>query len=204
LNGLEGINVLTGQKVAIKILGKKLIKEEGLYDKMKREIRILKNQFMHPNIVKVYDFIDTKADLYIICELLTGGELFDYITEKDKISEADCRKWFIQLISALDYVQTSNGITHRDLKPENLLFDDRMNLKIIDFGLCNHTKDGTTLFTGCGSPNYAAPEILMQCGYDGTQVDVWSSGIVLYAMATGKLPFDDEFENTAALFTKIK
>ena len=79
-----------------------------------------------------------------------------------------------------------------------------MNLKIIDFGLCNHTKDGTTLFTGCGSPNYAAPEILMQCGYDGTQVDVWSSGIVLYAMATGKLPFDDEFENTAALFTKIK
>lgn len=86
MNGLEGINVLTGQKVAIKILGKKLIKEEGLYDKMKREIRILKNQFMHPNIVKVYDFIDTKADLYIICELLTGGELFDYITEKDKVS----------------------------------------------------------------------------------------------------------------------
>jgi serine/threonine protein kinase len=79
-----------------------------------------------------------------------------------------------------------------------------MNLKIIDFGLCNHTKDGTTLFTGCGSPNYAAPELLMGCGYDGTEVDVWSSGVVLYAMATGKLPFDDEFENTNALFTKIR
>lgn len=90
------------------------------------------------------------------------------------------------------------------MKPENLLFDEHQNLKIIDFGLCNTTTDGKTLFTGCGSPNYAAPELLLGCGYDGAQIDVWSSGVVLYAMATSQLPFDDSNDNMPVLYQKIK
>ena len=82
----EGVNVITGQKVAIKILNKKKTKQMGIFDKLKREIKILKNTFMHPNIIKIYDYIDTSSELYIIMEIAVGGELFDYITQKDKVS----------------------------------------------------------------------------------------------------------------------
>lgn len=108
----EGVNVITGQKVAIKILNKKKTKQMGIFDKLKREIKILKNTFMHPNIIKIYDYIDTSSELYIIMEIAVGGELFDYITQKDKVSidfyqhffklsEQECRKLFLQLMSSL-------------------------------------------------------------------------------------------------------
>ena len=107
----------------------------------------------------------------------------------------------MQLVSSLQYCH-SNNISHRDLKPENLLFDEMMNLKVCDFGLCNQIQDGKFLMTSCGSPNYAAPEIIMACAYDGMQIDLWSSGIILYAMVVGVLPFDDD--SIPQLFEKIK
>lgn len=101
------------------------------------------------------------------------------------------RKFFQQIISALEYTHV-HKIAHRDLKPENLLLDENQNIKLIDFGLANSMKDSYALKTACGSPNYAAPELISGKMYSGVEVDVWSCGVILYAMVCGSLPFDDD------------
>jgi carbon catabolite-derepressing protein kinase len=129
-----------------------------------------------------------------------GKELFDYIVQNGKVSEAGARRFFQQIISAVEYCHR-HKVAHRDLKPENLLLDDQLNVKIADFGLSNIMHDGSFLKTSCGSPNYAAPEVINGKLYAGPEVDVWSCGVILYVLLCGRLPFDDEFIPT--LFRKI-
>ena len=167
---------------------------------MRREIKILR-LFMHPHIIRLYEVIETPNDIYVVMEYIESGELFDYIVEKGRLMEDEARHFFQQIISGVEYCHR-NMVVHRDLKPENLLLDSRANVKIADFGLSNVMRDGHFLKTSCGSPNYAAPEVISGRLYAGPEVDVWSCGVILYALLCGSLPFDDE--NIPNLFKKIK
>ncbi|CAH9139280.1 unnamed protein product [Cuscuta epithymum] len=193
-------HALTGHKVAVKILNRKKIKNMEMEEKVRREIKILR-LFMHPHIIRLYEVIETTSDIYVVMEYVKSGELFDYIVEKGRLQEDEARKFFQQIISGVEYCHR-NMVVHRDLKPENLLLDSKCNVKIADFGLSNVMRDGHFLKTSCGSPNYAAPEVISGKLYAGPEVDVWSCGVILYALLCGTLPFDDE--NIPNLFKKIK
>ena len=133
-------------------------------------------------------------------EYACGGELFDYIVQEDRLQEKEACRFYKQIVAGIEFLH-SKGIAHRDLKPENLLLDKNKDLKIVDFGLSNMYKPGETLKTACGSPCYAAPEMIAGKRYEGLKVDIWSSGVTLYAMLCGFLPFEDP--NTALLYKKI-
>ncbi|XP_047311062.1 SNF1-related protein kinase catalytic subunit alpha KIN10-like [Impatiens glandulifera] len=193
-------HVLTGHKVAIKILNRRKIKNMEMEEKVRREIKILR-LFMHPHIIRLYEVIETPTDIYVVMEYVKSGELFDYIVEKGRLQEGEAQKFFQQIISGVEYCHR-NMVVHRDLKPENLLLDSKQNVKLADFGLSNVMRDGHFLKTSCGSPNYAAPEVISGKLYAGSEVDVWSCGVILYALLCGTLPFDDE--NIPNLFKKIK
>ncbi|GAB4817310.1 hypothetical protein N2152v2_004356 [Parachlorella kessleri] len=193
-------HILTGHKVAIKILNRKKIKQMDMEEKVRREIKILR-LFMHPHIIRLYEVIETANDIYVVMEYVKAGELFDYIVEKGRLLEEEARTFFQQIVSGVEYCHR-NMVVHRDLKPENLLLDAKRNIKIADFGLSNVMRDGHFLKTSCGSPNYAAPEVISGKLYAGPEVDVWSCGVILYALLCGSLPFDDE--NIPNLFKKIK
>eukprot|EP00826_Nyctotherus_ovalis_P006043 TRINITY_DN1138_c0_g1_i1.p1 TRINITY_DN1138_c0_g1~~TRINITY_DN1138_c0_g1_i1.p1 ORF type:complete len:435 (-),score=149.65 TRINITY_DN1138_c0_g1_i1:823-2127(-) len=167
--------------------------------RIQREISILK-QIRHPHIIQLYEILETPTQIYIVTEYVPGGELFDYIVQKDKLDESEARKFFQQIISAIEYLHYL-GIVHRDLKPENLLIDGDSNIKMVDFGLSNRYSRNELLQTACGSPCYAAPEMIAGQKYKGIAVDIWSSGIVLFAMVCGYLPFEDS--NTSKLYKKI-
>lgn len=191
---------LTGHTVAIKILNRNKIKSLDVVGKIRREIQNLK-LFRHPHIIKLYQVINTPSDIFMVMEYVSGGELFDHIVKNGRLNENEARKFFQQIISGVAYCHR-HMIVHRDLKPENLLLDDNMNVKVADFGLSNMMKDGEFLRTSCGSPNYAAPEVVSGELYAGTEVDIWSCGVILYALLTGTLPFDDE--SVQILFKKIR
>ena len=123
---------------------------------------------MHPHIIRLYEVIHTPTDIYVIMEYVKSGELFDYIVEKGRLAEEEARHFFQQIISGLEYCHR-NMVVHRDLKPENLLLDARHNIKIADFGLSNVMRDGHFLKTSCGSPNYAAPEVISGALHSSTQ-----------------------------------
>jgi serine/threonine protein kinase len=133
-------------------------------------------------------------------EYASGGELFDYIVANTRLSELEAVKFYQQIISGIEYIHKL-GVVHRDLKPENLLLDSNKNIKIVDFGLSNTYKHNELLQTACGSPCYAAPEMIAGHKYSGSRVDLWSSGVILFAMVSGYLPFEDP--NTADLYKKI-
>ncbi|KAG2221230.1 hypothetical protein INT45_013941 [Circinella minor] len=192
------VHGITGQKVALKIINRRTIASMDLGGRVKREIQYLK-LLRHPHIIKLYEVISTPTDIIMVIEY-AGGELFNYIVEKGKMSEDDARRFFQQIICAVEYCHR-HKIVHRDLKPENLLLDANNNVKIADFGLSNIMTDGDFLRTSCGSPNYAAPEVISGRLYAGPEVDVWSCGVILYVMLCGRLPFDDEYIPT--LFKKI-
>uniref|UniRef100_A0A8C2BBF8 Maternal embryonic leucine zipper kinase n=1 Tax=Cyprinus carpio TaxID=7962 RepID=A0A8C2BBF8_CYPCA len=194
-----GIHILTGEKVAIKIMEKKDLGDD--LPRVKLEIEAMKN-LSHQHVCRLYHVIETSSKIYMVLEYCPGGELFDYIIAKDRLSEEETRVFFRQIISALAYVH-SQGYAHRDLKPENLLIDEDHNLKLIDFGLCAKPKGGLgfELLTCCGSPAYAAPELIQGKAYIGSEADVWSMGILLYALLCGFLPFDDD--NCMVLYRKI-
>ena len=193
-------HILTGEKVAVKILDKQKISKNSDKKRLEREIKILKIMH-HNNIVQLYNVIETSQYLYLVMENIDGKELFDYIIHKRRLSELEACKFYQQLISCIEYLGKMK-ITHRDLKPENLLLDKKKNIKLVDFGLSNIYKNNELLTTPCGSPSYAAPEMLKGEKYNGLKVDIWSSGIVLYAMICGCLPFEDT--NNDALYSKIK
>lgn len=193
-------HVVTGHKVAVKILNKAKIKQLGMEEKVQREINIL-HLCTHPHIIRLYEVIDTPTDIFLVNEYVSGGELFDYIVSKGRLSADEARNFFHQIISGVEYCHFQK-IVHRDLKPENLLLDASDNIKIADFGLSNLMRDGDFLRTSCGSPNYAAPEVISGHLYAGPEVDVWSCGVILYALLCGSLPFDDE--SIPNLFKKIK
>ncbi|XP_028833564.1 maternal embryonic leucine zipper kinase [Denticeps clupeoides] len=194
-----GRHILTGEKVAIKIMVKKDLGDD--LPRVKTEIEAMKN-LSHQHVCRLYHVIETHSKIYMVLEYCPGGELFDYIIAKDRLSEEETRMFFRQIVSALAYVH-SQGYAHRDLKPENLLIDEDHNLKLIDFGLCAKPKGGLNyeLMTCCGSPAYAAPELIQGKAYIGSEADVWSMGVLLFALLCGYLPFDDD--NCMVLYRKI-
>jgi len=194
-----GTHILTGEKVAVKILEKIRILEQADKTRVEREIKILKN-LRHNNIVQLYSVIQTVTTIYLIMEYANGKELFDYIVLKKRLHEGEACKFFQQILSGIEYLHKLR-IVHRDLKPENLLLDNKKDIKIVDFGLSNIYGKGELLKTACGSPCYAAPEMIGGKKYSGVMVDIWSSGIILFAMLCGYLPFEDT--NSEALYKKI-
>ncbi|KAI6058523.1 5'-AMP-activated protein kinase catalytic subunit alpha-1 [Anas acuta] len=194
-----GKHELTGHKVAVKILNRQKIRSLDVVGKIRREIQNLK-LFRHPHIIKLYQVISTPTDIFMVMEYVSGGELFDYICKNGRLDEKESRRLFQQILSGVDYCHR-HMVVHRDLKPENVLLDAHMNAKIADFGLSNMMSDGEFLRTSCGSPNYAAPEVISGRLYAGPEVDIWSSGVILYALLCGTLPFDDDHVPT--LFKKI-
>ena len=200
-----GTNTETQESFAIKIVDKELLAKEHMEEQLRREIAILK-VLKHPNIVMMKEVLQTSKHIYLVLELVTGGELFEKIAVEKKFEENVARKYFQQLVLGVRYCHRQ-GIAHRDLKPENLLLDDKGNLKISDFGLANLQRGGpngqpTMMQTVCGTPNYVAPEVLKERGYNGVMADVWSCGIILFVMLAGYLPFDDT--NINGLFNKIE
>ncbi|XP_062604583.1 maternal embryonic leucine zipper kinase-like isoform X2 [Saccostrea cucullata] len=193
-------HALTGEKVAIKIMDKRSLGED--LPRVKTEIEAMKD-LCHQHICKLYQVIETETKFFMILEYCPEGELFDYIVSKDKLSEEEARIFFRQIVSAVAYIH-NRGYAHRDLKPENLLLDEDQNLKLIDFGLCAKPKGGmdSQLYTCCGSPAYAAPELVSGREYLGSEADLWSMGILLYALLCGYLPFDDD--KIPSLYKKIQ
>ena len=202
--------------MAIKIINKEKIYDFSDRQRLNLEIQILKNTY-HYNLIKIYQVIETPNTVCMIMEYAEGGELFDYIIKNDYLSEDESRNIFHQIIDAIDYMHQL-GICHRDLKPENILFDSsHKNIKIIDFGLSNlyytdlsiindeqnsYEAMGVELLeTPCGSPGYAPPEMVLGYCYNGLLTDIWSSGIILFAMLCGSFPFDDDSEQI--LYSKI-
>ncbi|XP_056619942.1 MAP/microtubule affinity-regulating kinase 3 isoform X2 [Triplophysa dalaica] len=182
-------HILTGREVAIKIIDKTQLNPTSL-QKLFREVRIMKI-LNHPNIVKLFEVIETEKTLYLIMEYASGGEVFDYLVAHGRMKEKEARAKFRQIVSAVQYCHQKR-IVHRDLKAENLLLDADMNIKIADFGFSNEFTLGNKLDTFCGSPPYAAPELFQGKKYDGPEVDVWSLGVILYTLVSGSLPFDGQ------------
>ncbi|EGW32252.1 uncharacterized protein SPAPADRAFT_50820 [Spathaspora passalidarum NRRL Y-27907] len=207
-------NINTGKLAAVKIVPKSNFKklenpkykrnqddqDSGLPYGIEREIIIMK-LISHPNIMGLYDVWENKNDLYLILEYIEGGELFDYLIKRGKLQEFEAINYFKQIINGINYLHQFN-ICHRDLKPENLLLDFNKNIKIADFGMAALEIKEKLLETSCGSPHYASPEIVAGKNYHGAPSDIWSCGIILFALLTGHLPFDDE--NIRKLLLKVQ
>ncbi|CAH2352957.1 serine/threonine-protein kinase Gin4p [[Candida] railenensis] len=194
---------ITGQKAAVKVVSKSELADEGAPPRktndnepqglpygIEREIIIMK-LLTHPNVLRLYDVWETSKALYLVLEYVEGGELFDLLVERGPLQEIEAIKYFRQIILGTAYCHAL-GICHRDLKPENLLLDSSLNVKLADFGMAALESNGKLLETSCGSPHYAAPEIVSGLKYHGAASDVWSCGVILFALLTGRLPFDDE------------
>ncbi|KAG2736260.1 hypothetical protein G9P44_000350 [Scheffersomyces stipitis] len=201
----------TGQKAAVKVVSKSELHDEdqpvrknsddaGLPYGIEREIIIMK-LLTHPNVLRLYDVWETSKALYLVLEYVEGGELFDLLVERGPLQEVEAIKYFRQIILGTAYCHAL-GICHRDLKPENLLLDAALNVKLADFGMAALESNGKLLETSCGSPHYAAPEIVSGLKYHGAASDVWSCGVILFALLTGRLPFDDE--NIRNLLLKVQ
>jgi len=194
------VNQETGSKVAFKIIKKDSFSEKPeLQTKIYREISLMR-LFDHPHILKLVDILESPRHMYIGLEYAANGELFNYISQKTKLDESDSMFFFRQIIYGVEYLH-SLGICHRDLKPENILLDENLNIKIADFGFARFTKSNIAK-TSCGSPHYVAPEVIAGESYDARLADVWSCGVILYALVTGCLPFDDP--SIKVLLYKVK
>uniref|UniRef100_A0A0E0CGL0 non-specific serine/threonine protein kinase n=1 Tax=Oryza meridionalis TaxID=40149 RepID=A0A0E0CGL0_9ORYZ len=179
----------TGATVAVKVIDKRMVIRNNLMYQVKREITAMK-LLNHPNIVKIYEVIATKTKICLVMEYVSGGQLSDKLSYLKRLDEKEAKKYFYQLIDAVDYCHR-RGVYHRDLKPENLLVDNQGNLKVSDFGLSVLKKPGQFLSTSCGSPCYVAPEVIQHKSYDGAAADVWSCGVILFELLAGYLPFQD-------------
>ncbi|KAL1462739.1 hypothetical protein WDU94_014552 [Cyamophila willieti] len=178
-------------EVAIKIVSKVEAPADYLKKFLPREIEVVKG-LKHPNLIRFLQAIETTHRVYIIMEYAENGSLLDFIQREGYIDESRCKKWFRQLVDAIDYCH-ERGVVHRDIKCENLLIDKEYNIKLSDFGFARgHMRDQNPVSdTFCGSYAYASPEILKGVPYTPHHSDIWSMGVVLYAMAFGRLPFDD-------------
>ena len=207
----RGVHKRTNFTVAIKTLDKARIKEKGMTEKVMRETHILKLLSVegHPHVVRLFEFIETPTKFFMVMTHCPGGDFFDFLAYRGSVTEEEARVLFLQIMSGVEYCHFNN-VVHRDLKPENLLIDANCNVQLADFSLANTVNvavsnegfDPDKLVTSCGSPNYAAPEIVSGIEYDGFQVDIWSLGVILYSLVCGMLPFDDD--NPIFLFRQIK
>jgi 5'-AMP-activated protein kinase catalytic alpha subunit len=195
-------NLKTGESVAIKVMAKEKILKVGMIEQIKREVSVMR-LVRHPNIVRLYEVMASKTKIYFVMEYVKGGELFNKVVEKGKLEEEEARKYFQELISAVDFCH-SRGVYHRDLKLENLLLDDNGDMKVSDFGLSalpeQFRQDGL-LHTACGTPAYVAPEVIIRKGYDGAKADIWSCGVILFVLLAGYLPFQGA--NVMVMYKKI-
>uniref|UniRef100_A0A7N0UUQ6 non-specific serine/threonine protein kinase n=1 Tax=Kalanchoe fedtschenkoi TaxID=63787 RepID=A0A7N0UUQ6_KALFE len=185
-------DVETGDFVALKIIDKEKALKHNITSLIEKEITTMK-LVNHPNVIRVHEVLASRTKIFIVLEYASGGDLFDKIANGGRLKEDEGRRLFQQLIRAVDYIH-SRGVCHRDLKLENVLLDGSSNLKVSDFGfsaVSPQDNDDGMFHTACGSPNYVAPEILDQKGYDGATADVWSCGVILFAMLAGYLPFED-------------
>jgi len=199
----RAVNTETQEIVAIKVLDKEKIQKQNMGAQVKKEISIMK-LVHHVHVVKLIEVLASRSKIFIVLELVKGGELFDKIVNERRFDEKTARFYFQQLVEGTLYCH-SRGVCHRDLKPENLLLDAEDNLKISDFGLSAIWDDGARaelLHTTCGTPNYVAPEVLADRGYDGMAADTWSIGVILFVFLAGYLPFDEP--TMSALFRKIQ
>lgn len=193
---------MTGEKVAIKILEKARFKGSEDTKRVNREIKILKKA-RHSNIIQLFEVVDTAESIHLVMESADGGEMFDFIVRNRKLSETLSCNFFHQIVNGVEALHLCE-ITHRDLKPENLLLKSTPSgwlIKIVDFGLSNTHEGGRLLATACGSPCYAAPEMIAGKKYFGPLIDIWSMGVILFTLVCGYLPFEDQ--NTNQLYKKI-
>ena len=187
-------HIITGEDVAIKILDKIILNQTPEdYELVKNEMSILK-LVKHKYIIQLYEILQTPNHIFIAMEYCEGKDIMDYILSRNYLTELDALKYFQQLINALFYLHSQN-IAHRDIKIDNILLDRNKNLKLIDFGLSTKYSDDKLLDQPCGTIVYSAPEVLEGKPYHGMLADVWSSGIVLYGMLSGYLPFSDNDDN---------
>ncbi|XP_014501557.1 CBL-interacting serine/threonine-protein kinase 5 [Vigna radiata var. radiata] len=196
----HGRNLSTNDSVAIKVIKKEKLQKDKLVKQIKREVSVMR-LVRHPHIVELREVMANKAKIFLVVDYVKGGELFAKVA-KGKMKEEIARKYFQQLISAVDFCH-SRGVTHRDLKPENLLLDENEDLKVSDFGLSalpDQRRSDGMLVTPCGTPAYVAPEVLKKKGYDGSKADIWSCGVILFALLSGYLPFQGE--NVMRIYSK--
>ena len=180
------LHILSGQIVSIKSFNKK--KNIFSISKIKNEVKIMSKLRKHNNIVKLFELFETEEHYCLVMENIVGGNLLNAINKMNKIPENLAKIIFKQLIQALQYIH-SNGIVHRDIKPDNILLDLDNTIKICDFGVSKIIPEGQLIQDSCGTPAFVAPEILLEYPYDPYPTDIWSSGVVLYAMTTGFFPF---------------
>ena len=192
----------TGTAYALKVMNKDYLVQRGMVEQVKTEIAILK-QIKHPFIVNMHEIMSSRDKIFLVMELVTGGDLFDKIAVQGPLKEDEGRHLFGQILTAVAHCHGS-GVCHRDIKPENVLMTSDGVAKLSDFGLGAMQEDGQDLgamTTVCGTPNYAAPEVINKVPYDGCAADIWSLGVVLYVILAGCLPFDEE--NMVQLFEKV-
>ncbi|AEA38832.1 BR-serine/threonine kinase-like protein (nucleomorph) [Cryptomonas paramecium] len=193
----------TNKKVSVKIIRKILFsKKPDLKIKIHREISVMKLMF-HPHIIKIFDVLEDSTYLFLVIEYASHGELFNYLVKKGQLHNREALCFFQQIVSGIEYCHRYR-ICHRDLKLENILLDKIQTIKIADFGMASLNVSNELLKTFCGSPHYASPEVFSNEPYDGMKADIWSCGVILYALLTGKLPFDEENDNMKRLFNKIR
>ncbi|KAJ8412525.1 hypothetical protein AAFF_G00128610 [Aldrovandia affinis] len=200
----EGLHAMTGEKVAVKVIDKRKAKKDSYVTKNLRREGQIQQMIRHPNITQLLDVLETENSYYLVMELCPGGNLMNRIYEKKRLEEKEAQKYVRQLVMAVEHLHRA-GVVHRDLKIENLLLDENDNIKLIDFGLSNCAGIlgySDPFSTQCGSPAYAAPELLSRKKY-GPKVDVWSIGVNMYAMLTGTLPFTVEPFSLRALHQKM-
>ena len=201
----EAFHTETQDRVAIKVLALEKIKNLKLTDQVRREISNLR-RLSHRNIMQLIEVLKNKQHLFLVCEMVQGGDLFDQLglAREQGLPEDQARAIFKQIVQGVAYCH-SQGVSHRDLKPENVLLTRDGVVKLTDFGFCNTFISGAEereLTTACGTPNYIAPEMTLFHSYSGRAVDAWSCGVMLYQFVSGRLPFDND--DTAALFQSIR
>ncbi|VAH64121.1 unnamed protein product [Triticum turgidum subsp. durum] len=198
-------NISTGEVVAIKVFDKQAVRRSGTVDQVRREVDVMR-RVHHPNVVRLHEVMATRSRIYFVMEYASGGELFARLAESTRFPEPVARRYFQQLITAVEFCH-SRGVYHRDLKPENLLLDAHGNLKVSDFGLsaladgASRHRGDALLHTTCGTPAYVAPEVILKRGYDGAKADIWSCGVILFVLLAGRLPFHDT--NLVLLYKRI-
>ena len=194
-------NLETNQIVAIKIVRRDYLHDKpSLRKKMRREITVL-SLLTHPNLMSLIDVFEIETHIFLVMEYVDGLELFEFLVRKGPLPYPTAMGFFQQIICGLEYCHR-RLICHRDLKPENLLLDRNFNIKIADFGMTSLSKPDKLLETSCGSPHYCDPAVVSGEMYDGRKADIWSCGVILYAMVTGRLPFDDN--NIQRLLQKVQ